>query len=240
MPNKSANFDDATRAGSDFQLQRRLEECVKLAGSVETLADLAGIPRRSLDTYLKGKAELKVSRLVSIASAVGKSVEWLATGETSSEVRELGPEGDARFATIPVYDVEASAGHGHLVPHENIVDLLAFKREWIHQELHAQPGDLYLLFVSGDSMEPTLRPGDLILVDKRDAPIRADGIYVLVIEGALLVKRLQTLLGGKVRIVSDNSAYPAMEANRNQMNWGAQDGGGVDVVGRVVWAGRRF
>ena len=59
-----------------------------------------------------------------------------------------------------------------------------------------------------------------------------DGIYVLRIEGALVVKRLALNPAARtLSIRSDNPAYPG---------WPDCDPDAVDVVGRVVWAGRRI
>ena len=58
-----------------------------------------------------------------------------------------------------------------------------------------------------------------------------DGIWVLRLEGVLNVKRLLLEPGGKVTVRSDNQAYASLPSlDRDQ----------VDLIGRVVWAGRRL
>ena len=86
---------------------------------------------------------------------------------------------------------------------------------------------------SGDSMAPTLADGDDILVDRGDGAERLrDGIYVLRIDDALVVKRLALNPAARTLSVrSDNPAYPG---------WPDCDPAAVDIVGRVVWAGRRI
>jgi len=144
------------------------------------------------------------------------------------------------YAYIPLYDVRAAAGHGAIVDSEQVIDSLCFKKEWIHNELRANPNDLYLIYVSGESMEPTLRPGDIILVDRRDTTVRRDGIYVLTMDNTLLVKRLQSLPGGKVRVMSDNPAYAPFDMDKGLLDAEFQDDAeGAGVIGRVVWTGRR-
>jgi phage repressor protein C with HTH and peptisase S24 domain len=87
--------------------------------------------------------------------------------------------------------------------------------------------------VEGDSMLPTLSDGDEILVDGSDGAARLrDGIYVLRIEDALMVKRLAlSPVEKRVTIRSDNPAYPS---------WPDCDRSTIDVVGRVIWVGRRL
>jgi phage repressor protein C with HTH and peptisase S24 domain len=82
-------------------------------------------------------------------------------------------------------------------------------------------------------MQPTLIDGDDILVDQGDAAERLrDGIYVLRVDDALLVKRLaRNPANGRISIRSDNPAYPS---------WEDCDPADMAVIGRVIWAGRRL
>jgi phage repressor protein C with HTH and peptisase S24 domain len=82
-------------------------------------------------------------------------------------------------------------------------------------------------------MVPTLDDGDEILVDANDGGERLrDGIYVLRVDDALVVKRLAlNPITRKVSIRSDNEAYPG---------WPDCDLRAIDLVGRVVWAARRI
>lgn len=66
-------------------LPARLKRCAELAGNGDALAQKAAVPRRTLETYLSGRAEPKASRLVAIAGAVDVSLDWLLTGEGPME-----------------------------------------------------------------------------------------------------------------------------------------------------------
>jgi phage repressor protein C with HTH and peptisase S24 domain len=90
-----------------------------------------------------------------------------------------------------------------------------------------------MIRVEGDSMAPTLSAGDDILVDLADGPDRLrDGIYVLRVHGALLVKRLALHpVGRRVTVQSDNPAYGDLP------DCGLDE---IDCIGRVIWAGRRI
>jgi phage repressor protein C with HTH and peptisase S24 domain len=82
-------------------------------------------------------------------------------------------------------------------------------------------------------MFPTLADGDDIMVDRSVAGARLhDGIYVLRRDDTLTVKRIAVHPGTrKITISSDNSTYPS---------WPDCDPEEVDVIGRVVWAGRKI
>jgi phage repressor protein C with HTH and peptisase S24 domain len=168
--------------------------------------------------------------------AAGVSVEWLATGEARREPAQgtdLSPPLTEEHVYIPLFDVTASAGGGAVIEAELIEDTLAFKRSWLLTELRVRPEDLALVHVEGESMEPTLRPGDLILVNRHDTAAR-DGIFLLRLDSTLLVKRLQRLPGGKLKVASDNPAYEPFVVS---MEDDSQD---LAIVGRIVWSGRRM
>jgi phage repressor protein C with HTH and peptisase S24 domain len=133
--------------------------------------------------------------------------------------------------TVPQLDVGASAGAGAFAGDEQARSRIAFDRKWL-RGVSADPKQLSMIRVEGDSMLPTLSDGDEILVDSGDASARLrDGIYVLRMDDVLMVKRLAINPAAKrVTVKSDNPAYPSWPDCPLQQ---------VDVVGRVVWAGRK-
>jgi phage repressor protein C with HTH and peptisase S24 domain len=139
------------------------------------------------------------------------------------------------LALVPRLDVGASAGAGALAEDDRVAAPFAFDEGWLRR-LSAQPKQLAIIRVEGDSMVPTLSHGDDIMVDSGDDSARMrDGIYVLRLDGMLLVKRLARAAplpeGQKqVTIISDNPAYPTEIVAAESL----------EIVGRVVWAGRRI
>ncbi len=138
-----------------------------------------------------------------------------------------------KLVRVPRLDVGASAGPGALPGEEAAIGYMAFDERWVRQVTAARPADLTMIRVQGDSMEPTLSDGDDLLVDTNDAAARLrDGIYVLRREDDLIVKRIAlNPLPRRATIRSDNPAYP---------EWPDCDLATIDIVGRVVWAGRRI
>jgi phage repressor protein C with HTH and peptisase S24 domain len=130
--------------------------------------------------------------------------------------------------------VEASAGHGALPGSEEERHAVGFDRQWL-KDLGLSAENLSIIDVKGESMAPTLGNGDTIMVDRGDAIERLrDGIYVLRLDDALMVKRVALApRRGKagLTISSDNPHYP---------NWPDVDPALVDIVGRVVWSCRRL
>ena len=142
------------------------------------------------------------------------------------------PAPETGSVSLPRLDVEASAGAGAATAEERALFDVAFDPRWL-QRIGGGARRLSMIEVRGDSMEPLLGDGDEILVDQDDGASRLrDGVYVLRREGALLVKRLSPHPGGRrLSVTSDNPAYPS---------WPDCKPGEIEVVGRVVWAGKRI
>lgn len=147
-------------------------------------------------------------------------------------VREPRPEyAQDEYALIPRYDVQVSAGHGSVVDQERELHRLAFRRQWLRQE-NLDPQHLVLVTARGDSMEPTISEGDLLLVDTSRPHVQDDAIYVLQVDGEVFAKRLQRDWTGGVWVRSDSPQYEDQHITE-------QDAAELRIVGRVVWIARR-
>jgi len=129
--------------------------------------------------------------------------------------------------------VRASAGPGAIPGDETQRPYFAFDPRWLKAITGSPSSKLSVIRVEGDSMAPTLSAGDDILVDLADGPERLrDGIYVLRVDGTLLVKRLAIHpVGRRVTVQSDNPAYGDLP------DCGLDE---IECIGRVIWAGRKI
>ena len=129
--------------------------------------------------------------------------------------------------------VRVSAGPGALVNGEAEKPYFGFDERWLKALTATRAEQLSIIRVEGDSMAPTLNPGDDILVDRGDSVDRLrDGVYVLRAEDALVVKRIAlNPVGRRVTVQSDNPAYP---------DWPDCDFNEISCIGRVIWAGRKI
>jgi phage repressor protein C with HTH and peptisase S24 domain len=91
---------------------------------------------------------------------------------------------------------------------------------------------MVLIKVEGDSMEPTLLSGDLVLVDRGRSFISPEGgIYAIALDDIIMVKRVQVIHPiDKLRIISDNPKYNTIEVPADQ----------VKVNGKVIWFAREL
>ncbi len=80
-------------------------------------------------------------------------------------------------------------------------------------------------------MEPTLRAGDLLLVDRNKARMKGDGIYLINFDDGLMVKRLEWTMDSTVVIRGDNTSVS------REQKLTAVEMEKLHLLGRVVWVG---
>lgn len=144
----------------------------------------------------------------------------------------LGPDADDQVGTddlVPVYDVQASAGFGIIVDGEDHVASLAFPPNYLRRLTRANPRNLKIITVKGDSMTPTINDDDVVLLDVSKRDLSYDGLFVLRDNGAgLLVKRIgRASQSGHIMMISDNKAYSSVERPMDE----------IEVIGKVLWRG---
>ena len=206
-------------------LLRLLEE--RFGGTKKAMADAVGMSPSLFHAYAMDKRiGPKVARR--IEEAVDLPHGWMDQPHGGKgAVMEI----DA--VPVPMFDVEASAGHGGWVESEDIVKELMFRRDWIQSRGYHRK-NLGVIRAKGDSMTPTIPNGSALLVNKGEVEIQNGRVFVLRYDSMLHVKRLQSLPGRLVQVVSDNAAeYPPFTVELN-------DGIDFQILGRVVWLGREI
>jgi phage repressor protein C with HTH and peptisase S24 domain len=158
-----------------------------------------------------------------------KLAQFFGVGEAelgAPEEKSYAASGD--WVDVPRLPLEASAGPGATGAAEIAFDAFRFSRRWL-REPGLEAAELSSIRVMGDSMEPLLRDGDEILVDRTPRAFR-EGVHVIRLGEALHVKLLQAVPPDRLRLISKNPAYETVEVGMSD----------VDVVGRVVWKGGRL
>ena len=220
----------------------RLQEIVRHWPSADRLARAVGVSPSAFRKWLKGEAEPSRERLVALADAAGVPIAWLAKGEGTPPrfaPREAGRGQDRttpgrlvdleQFLLLPKR-LEAAAAGSEPPPPQPTAEYIAFRHDWIRAAFRILPHELAMEVAVGKSMQPTIRDGDLLLVDTTDRAASGFGVYVLEVAGERLVKRLQRKVDGSVVLISDNPSYQADLVS-------SELAAGLTVIGRVVWAG---
>jgi phage repressor protein C with HTH and peptisase S24 domain len=220
------------------KLNKRLIYARKSKGlKQKELANILKISLPTMNHYESGKRSPNSELLSQIAKILECDPGWLLTGEGQIEKKETHtnePMSSSTlndFVLVPRYNIEASGGKGSVIHSEQIVDHLAFKASWVSKELGADPNNLLLIHTIGDSMEPTLRSGDLLLVDRNKARMKGDGIYLINFDDGLMVKRLEWMMDGTVVIRGDNTSVS------REQKLTAIEMEKLHLLGRVVWVG---
>ena len=124
------------------------------------------------------------------------------------------------------YGMGSTFAEGHIA-----VEKRPFSREWLRSIKHTAPQHLSWAIGDGDSMEPTIRSGEVILIDRSlDTPRMDDGIWAVVHGEIGMIKRLRQLPDGTVELHSDNQLVRPQIAVDGELH----------VVGRVVAVVRRL
>ena len=183
------------------------------------------IPQRTWANYESGHSTPPLKILIRLAE-MGYPIKGLTTGVVS-DMKDAGIISDAEIKerqaklggfVIPILDQSLSAGKGQLLPDSDVsTGYIA-----VPKELKRYGNNLTALYVNGDSMEPTLQRGDLIVCDS--CGWDGEGVYALRMDGCGYVKRLARK-PGKIVVISDNPKYEAWEEPTESQ--------AIDIIGRV-------
>lgn len=199
-----------------------------------------GIPYQSLLKYLSGERRPTEDNLQKMAIHLGINLNWLLTGEGEMFIQKQEPlvvaktpsteDIDKDFVLIPMVS-KISATKGLAPLEDSEVEMkLAFRLDWIRRK--GNHTKMSLIRVEGDSMEPTLYSGDIVLVDgNRNYIDLHGGIYAILVEDSIMIKRIQLLFTEKkLKIISDNPKYEPLIVSPDV----------IHIIGKIIWIGREI
>jgi len=165
---------------------------------------------------LKSDEELAVYVGVSV-DAMNKWIQrktlpkkWeLIIGQMTKSPKKSGQSEDSETkkdqnVSLSVSLLQAGAGEGvyNFETQERLLSLNPAKFPFLAKE------DIVAVEIVGESMEPTLRQGDYILITPaKEERQTEDGIYAIRVEGMIKVKLLQFKLDGTIKIISYNKEF---------------------------------
>lgn len=170
--------------------------------AVSTLS-AADMVRQMLDKQGKGLTDTARQRLMAAAEADD------AGGAIEIDYYRPGVVGDEVW--IAHYDVRAAMGGGQ-IPHDYPEMLQDVRVSPQHlREMGVEFKEhFHLKMVTGwgQSMAPTIKHRDPLLVDVSIREFVGDGIYMFSWEGHLYIKRLQWIGNDQIKMISDNERHP--------------------------------
>lgn len=198
-----------------------------------------GLSQGTYQKYESGMASFPDNLKVLLAEVFNVDLHWLITGD--GEMKRGDCAAPRAHASNPSNNIERDALKDSVV-----VDMTGLRlsagpgQEWLDSGVTGEklcipkrvarryPHDSQFsgALVVGDSMEPTLHDGEPVVYVREF--IQGDGIYVLAVNGELLVKRLQfDRIFGRLHIISDNPKYRPTEIPLEGLD-------NVRILGKVV------
>lgn len=233
----------------DAASQDRLGEVIRIIGGTKRAGEIAGVSDEQVRRWRGGKAKPNFAGIAAMTYAAGKSLDWLATGHQHPKEPDIlikGPDGSTvmvevkrsaevqaeipELALIPRLEAYVSAGPGAMGYGDDILENIGFPPEWLRRR-NINPEFARILNVRGDSMEETIKNGDVLLVDTSIDEFRDNAIYVIIHGEMLLVKRVHKRMNGTYQLISDNPRYPPEEVSEADIHQ-------LNIAGRVMWYGR--
>jgi transcriptional regulator with XRE-family HTH domain len=225
----------------------RLVQLTREFGSRYALAKASGIPASTLQSYEAG-SKPGIDALARLARVGNVDLDWLLTGK--GEIRPAGLVPGAVFADVLVV-AQYELGTSLSIP--TLVGKVPVSRNFLETELRLkEPTYDTLLVVEADRAFYDIARGDLVLIDRNQANLASDGVYLLDLPGMTLW-RIFRGLGDRVNVAGPgyesfrriehesrgrkkgNSSF--LEMKRSELLGAGRDGFSK-VVGRAVWVSR--
>lgn len=237
MGDDNSKKSDRSDLGDEGGLRERIAEAIVAGGGVSAMVDKTGIPLGTLSKYTAKTSTASFTNAVKIAAAAGVNLDRIAFGRAPiaatahlrKVVERIAPPfgAAANVIRLPVFDIAASAGLGVPVGPEVRLGAIAFDPMFLRAQ-GARPDQCSIIAASGDSMQPSIPDGSLLVVDHSQQEVRNGHIMVVNVGEDLLVKRIRRRLDGLIELISDNPAYAPETLGEGAL---AQ----LRVVGRVVY-----
>ena len=165
----------------------------------EDLAKKINVQKTNLDVWIRRKKipekwELKISQMTN-----NESKKELISSQINQNIYE-----------IDVLSLKAGAGGGVENYIVEVIDTIMIDKSLFRTPINQN--SIKCIQVDGDSMEPTLKNEDFVLIDTTQK-YGVDGIYAINLHNQILIKRLEFNLDGTISIISDNSNYKTKISN---------------------------
>lgn len=208
------------------------------------LKDEINITYEMARRYIMGAAFPRPDKLEAIAEWLNSSVSFLAYGISPSDTANListpnasrAPyqvemaNGDDDSIAIPYYDVKGSCGGGSENGTPEVKGLLRKEPEWF-EKYKIKPQNAICIYAHGDSMEPYLIHGDMVILDNSQTEAQSGGVYLINHPDGERLKRLRREFDGTWVLESDNinkKMYPDERISPEHADL-------MRIIGRVIY-----
>lgn len=233
--NMDPNGGSQSPNGKFMSFGRRLQSAAeKKKFNQAGLAKELGLTSGTFSRYWNGERLPPADTLVDVAEQLGVSPRWLIRGsESQSQTAEAASSANiVPDDMVEIREIDLHYGMGGSFLADDVgVETRVFSRDWLRNFTRAAPEHLFWTMGDGDSMEPTIRSGELILVDGSQRQVRVnDGIWAVAMGEIGMVKRIHFSGSDSVELLSDNTHIPPQPVAYDELH----------VIGRVVAVVRRL
>ena len=195
--------------------------------NLEQLAHIVETDSGNLSRLERGLQGASQELLVKIMDALDLSI---GSSTQPAVEKTLYSPSESDYALIKQYSAVGECGGGYLNDHVELSSGLAFKRDWLAR-IGAKAENLAVIYATGDSMEPYIFDGDVVLFDTADTEPKHGQVFVVRRpDHSVSIKRLVQQLSGSWLIASDNP-------DRTDEKVSAETIHEIPFVGRVIWRG---
>ena len=210
------------------------------------LAVFLGITHQAL-SRARGSGKIPSAWIPLVAEKTGASTDWLFFGRGRAHPGYTAPSAKGRtpphplaampddqapeyadIVLLPLVAARLAAGSGSLETGGEAVGHFAFHADWVRRK--GKPENMVLMRVTGDSMEPEIRHGDMVLIDRGKTQIYGHALYAVGVNDEIYIKEVETLPGQRLVLRSLNVRYHPVEVD---LRGDLADS--VRIIGRVLW-----
>ena len=226
------------REGSSFSQQTLSHLETGRVAKTSSLHTLAEILHCSPEWLRTGKGECAEPSEMGIPLGNALVATWQAEPRTL-RLAYAHPDGISsklQRGLVREIDAYAGLGGGGVAQFVKAGDVLSeqtlaewrMPTEFLETELRLRPGLCEIIRVKGDSMEPVLRDGDRVIVDRNDRAMRQGGIFALRDGDELIIKQVELVRGAEPPRVVCSSVNPRYSPFELVL------GADAEVIGRVA------
>ena len=143
------------------------------------LSEKTGIPKSSISQYMSGYAKPKQDRIYLISKALDINPTWLLGYDVDINIVK---QNEGIGVKIPILGTVIAG-----IPVTAVEDIIGY--EEINEKM-ARCGDYFALEIKGDSMEPKMSKGDIVIVKQQNTVENGQIAIVLVNGDEATVKKL--------------------------------------------------
>ena len=250
------------------EIKKRIKARLAQRGqSARAVSIAAGLGPEAISNVLRERSRYpRGDTLRDLAVALECSIDWLITGQDT----RTQTQGVPHAQTIPEIDVRGGMGGGGesaiayvpdgtggLMETDAVRGCWSLPDDYLRAHLRVDPRTTCIIEVQGDSMEPTLRPGDRVMIDTADRCPSPPGIFALWDGFGVVVKRIELLPNSlslraehdvslraehDVSLRAEHDDPPTIQVQSDNPNHQpyARTAEEINIIGRVVWFGRRL